>query len=135
MGIEALSRGGQLAVFIEQNRQAIKVIKDNLQTTGLAAQAEIYPLDVERGLKILARQDRQFDLIFLGAPYDSPALERALIVLGGGQYLKTMGLVIAEHRKQRQIPAEFGQLLFSREERYGETVLTFYEKSNLSRKF
>lgn len=132
VGIEALSRDGRRAVFIEENRQAIKIIKANLQVTELADLAEVYAVDAARGLKILARQEKQFNLIFVGAPYDDPALEEVLSILGEGQYLKPAGLVIAEHRKQHQLSDQFGCLKAGREARYGETVLKFYEESNLS---
>jgi len=133
VGIEALSRDGEKAVFVEQNRQAQKVIEDNLRLTGLFDQAVVFPLPVDRALKILARQGEQFDLIFLGAPYDSPDLEGALAILGQGQYLKPKGLVIAEHRRQHQLADSFGCLQAKRENRYGETTLTFYEESNIPR--
>jgi 16S rRNA (guanine(966)-N(2))-methyltransferase RsmD len=46
VGIEALSRGARRSVFVERNRQALKVITENLKTTGLADRAQVVSSDV-----------------------------------------------------------------------------------------
>jgi len=132
VGIEALSRGASKAVFVELNRKAVSVIRQNLEGTGLKEQAEVYAVDAMRALNLLGRKGAGFDLIFLGAPYDSPSLEEALIKLGSADLLKPSGIVIAEHRKQHNIADKYGKLESFRETRYGETVLTFYENRDLS---
>ncbi|MBN2058475.1 MAG: 16S rRNA (guanine(966)-N(2))-methyltransferase RsmD [Candidatus Saganbacteria bacterium] len=126
VGIEALSRGAAQVVFVEQNRQAVRVIKQNLENTGLGQASGIMPQEVGKALKLLRTQGKRFDIIFLGAPYDSPDLEQALEFLGEDGLIKEAGLVIAEHRRQHKIAAEYGRLNSVRETRYGETVLTFY---------
>jgi 16S rRNA (guanine966-N2)-methyltransferase len=133
VGIEALSRGARRAVFIEQNRQAVAIIRGNLELTGLAEQAEVFQVEATRGLKLLARKGERFEVVFLGAPYDSPALAKCLEILGSEELLATGAIVIAEHRRQHGIEAGYGALKAGREARYGETVLTFYENSDLSR--
>jgi len=133
VGIEALSRGAEKAVFIELDRVAVRIINENLAHTGLIVPAEVYVSEAVRGIKKLSAKKEQFDLIFLGAPYDSPQLEEALTELGGDDLLKRKGFVIAEHRRQHVLAESYGNLVLARETRYGETVLAFYEKSNLSR--
>jgi 16S rRNA (guanine(966)-N(2))-methyltransferase RsmD len=133
VGIEALSRGARNAVFVELNRKAVSVIRENLDKTGLAGRAEVYAVDVIRALNLLERKQARFDVVFLGAPYDSPDLEKALIKIGAMGFLG--GIVIAEHRKQHKLQETYGNLKAFRETRYGETVLAFYENSDLSRQF
>jgi len=130
VAIEALSRGAQKAVLVEMNRQAVNIIKENLAATGFEERARVFPVPVDRALSAL---DEKFDLIFIGAPYDSPALDRALVRIGASSLLTGDGLLIAEHRKQDKIQLEYGTLKNCREERYGETVFTFYENSNIPR--
>ncbi|MEJ7819247.1 MAG: RsmD family RNA methyltransferase, partial [Rubrobacteraceae bacterium] len=50
LGIEALSRGCERAVFVEKDGRAVAAIRDNLRRTGLAERAEVLRMDVERGL-------------------------------------------------------------------------------------
>ena len=133
VGIEALSRGAKIAILVELNRKAVKTIRENLKNTEFSDRAEVYAVDVIRALNLLDRKQAKFDIIFLGAPYDSPVLEKALIKLGQANLIKGSGVVIAEHRKQRALQDKYGKLNSFRDARYGETVLTFYESRDLSR--
>jgi 16S rRNA (guanine(966)-N(2))-methyltransferase RsmD len=135
VGIEALSRGAKLSFFVEFNKKHVQVVRENLADCGFSDRAEVYALDVLRALKILKRKGAKFDIIFIGAPYDSPVLEKVLLELGEAESLKKSGIVIAEHRKQHKLQDEYGNLKMFREAKYGETVLTFYEDRDLSRQF
>jgi 16S rRNA (guanine(966)-N(2))-methyltransferase RsmD len=133
VGIEALSRGARLAFFVELNRQAVRVIRDNLETTGFSDQAEVYAVDALRALNIFGRKEAKFDIIYIGSPYDSPVLAKVMEKLGETGLLKGKGVVIAEHRKQHRLEEIYGCLKAFRESKYGETVFTFYENCDLSR--
>lgn len=132
VGIEALSRGATLSIFVELDKKTVQVIRENLENCGFSDRAEVYALDVIRALKILKHKEAKFDIIFLGAPYDSPKLEEALQQLADGNLLKVDGVVIAEHRRQHKLEGAYGKLQSFREAKYGETVLTFYENCSLS---
>lgn len=69
IGIEALSRGAKEAVFVENNRQAIQCIKDNLTHTKLASDAVVMARDVQSAISQLNIQGNPFDLIFMDPPY------------------------------------------------------------------
>ena len=127
VGIEALSRGADKVVFVESNRKAVGIIRENLDNTGFSEQADVYAVDAIRALKLLGGKKAKFDIIFLGAPYDSPILEKTLEKLGELELLKHTGVVIAEHRKQHKLQEEYGRLKIFRENKYGETVLGFYK--------
>ena len=133
VGIEALSRGASRAVFVELNRKAVDVIRLNLEQTGLAGGTEVYAKDALRALKLLARNGEKFDVVFLGAPYDSPVLEKALDIIGDADLLNKDGTVVAEHRRQHRLQEAYGGIKLIREARYGDTVLSFYENSDISR--
>ncbi|MFC1511055.1 16S rRNA (guanine(966)-N(2))-methyltransferase RsmD [Candidatus Margulisiibacteriota bacterium] len=133
VGIEALSRGATLAIFVELEKSSVRVIRENLENCDVSDRAEVYELDVVRALRILKLKEAKFDIIFIGAPYGSPNLEKALQELSDGNMLRPKGVVVAEHRKQHKLLESYGQLQAAREAKYGETVLTFYEDSNLSR--
>jgi 16S rRNA (guanine966-N2)-methyltransferase len=131
VGIEALSRGAGKAVFVELDRKAVAIIRQNLKSVGLEDAAEVYALDVMRALKLLGRRPEKFDIIFIGAPYDSPALEPVLTKLSENQLLNESAIVVAEHRKQHQLQNEYGKLKLFREAKYGETVLSLYAISEI----
>lgn len=128
VGIEALSRGATLSIFVELDKKTIRVMRENLENCGFTDRAEVYALDVVRALKILKRKGARFDIIFIGAPYGSPNLEKALQELADGSLLKEEGVVVAEHRFKLDLPSEFGKLGQVREARYGDTVLSLYRE-------
>ncbi len=96
IGIEALSRGAQKAVFIEKNPKAAACIRENLKTTDLEARALLLVTDVLSGLSRLDSQGQEFDLIFMDPPYDQMLEQQVLTYLSGSGLLAEDGLVIVE---------------------------------------
>ncbi len=112
LGIEALSRGAASAVFVDADRQAVSVVKDNLVGTGLADRARVVQADV---LRYLAdHRDATFDIAFADPPYafgDWTALLAAV----------PARLVAIEARAHVALPPAWRPL---RSKRYGDTVVT-----------
>ena len=74
LGIEALSRGAESAVFVERDQAALAALRRNLDAVG--ARAEVRRQDV---LRFLARPEGTFDLVFCDPPYDgAPAVAAPL---------------------------------------------------------
>lgn len=127
VGIEALSRGAQLAIFVEMNRQVVALIRENLEWTDFTDRAEVYAIEATRAMTALGTKQAKFDIIFLGAPYDSPALEKTIERIVEHGLLEAGGVLVAEHRRQHPLAEKYGPLGLIREARYGETVLAFYK--------
>ena len=70
IGIEALSRGAKEAVFIDNGSRQVACIRENLKTTKLEDRAQVLNSDVISGLKMLERNGKRFDFIFMDPPYD-----------------------------------------------------------------
>lgn len=79
IGIEALSRGANSAVFVENDKAAINCIKANLKLTKLEAQAELYFMSVFEAIKTLQLKGKVFDLVFMDPPYNI-GLERDILL-------------------------------------------------------
>ena len=129
VGIEALSRGARLAIFVELERSVVSTIRENLVSCGLDDSAEVYSLDVLRAIRVLDLKKSRFDIVYLGAPYDSPMLEKALDLIQQSNIINESGVVVAEHRAKHVISPAFGNLINVRDARYGDTVLSFYKRS------
>ncbi len=129
-GIEALSRGAARAVFVEQDARACRVIQANLRRSALAG-GVVLRADVLRFLHgDPAAVGGPFDVCLLDPPYNQPLLEPALALLGDRArgWLAPAAMVVAKHF-WRAAPAEqLADLQASRNQRYGETMLTFYER-------
>ena len=68
IGLEALSRGAREAVFIENNKEAIKCIEENIQFTKMAERSKLIKADVIQGIHSLSSGE-SFDIIFMDPPY------------------------------------------------------------------
>lgn len=124
VGIEALSRGASRVVFVENNRQAVRAIRENLAQTGLGGRAEVLPIGVMDAAARLKGQ--KFTIIFLDPPYDQGLEVSALEALVANDLLEENGLVVVEGSRRRKMPARVGCLKLYREHRVGDTVLAFY---------
>ena len=126
VGIEALSRGASLAIFVEADRIIVRTLRENLAFTGFSDRAEVYCLDVIKALKVIDRAKGRFDIVFIGAPYGSPVLEETLKTITATEIIDRDGVVVAEHSVRDKISDSYGKLKKSRDCRYGDTVLSFY---------
>jgi len=125
LGIEALSRGAARSIFIDNNINCIKIIRYNIKDLELLPQSKIMQLDAMQGIKKLST-DTKFDLIFLDPPYFNDWIKKALIKIDQYDILKTLGLAVCEHHKKELLPEKIGRLTRFKENRYGDTVLSFY---------
>ncbi len=128
IGIEALSRGAQSCFFVELEKKAVVVIKENLENTELLDKAEICQMDVMKAIAMLGKSRRGFDLIFIGAPYKLPLLEPTIVEIEKSCILNDNGIVIAEHNRKQVLSEEYGFLQLVRSEHYGDTQFSFYKR-------
>lgn len=120
LGIEALSRGAQHATFVENNRQALSLLRANLEHTHLGEHARVLAREASRALAGLARAGCRFDLILADPPYDflpQPWLARLTPLCNPDT------LVVYQHGPGAILEAPGFRIVKQR--RYGDTVLTF----------
>lgn len=126
LGIEALSRGAKSAVFIDKSPECCKLIKDNLAHTKLSDRAEVFVGEIPGALEKLAERSIQFDIIFLDPPYGKNFIEEALKIIEKNDIINFKGIVAAERDVNDRVPDGVGKLKLIRNQRYGDTVLSFY---------
>ncbi|MGB7978128.1 MAG: 16S rRNA (guanine(966)-N(2))-methyltransferase RsmD [Chlamydiales bacterium] len=125
MGLEALSRGAAHATFIEQNRQAIACIKENIGILKGEAETSIVGMEASRAVELLARQKALFDLIYIDPPYDigfdiKPAAQ--LLAPGGTLFLEER-----RHPKRGRPTAGIGTLQCKETRRFGAALITLFQ--------
>ncbi len=119
VGIEALSRGARRAVFVEKNRAAVAVIRENLAALGLESRADVY---TGKALPVLERVVA--DIVFLDPPYENESeYETALTALAGSG----SKLIIAQHASRAELKPEYGRLKRYRVLKQGDNSLSFYQ--------
>jgi len=126
IGIEALSRGAAGAVFVEKFKENIGVIKENLTVTGMAGKARVLHQDVADALILLGMEGAKFDLIYLDPPYLEDHRISTLAGIARYGLLKPGGVAVVESGKKDSLPSEVEGLKMFRQEKYGDTMLSFY---------
>ncbi len=94
LGLEALSRGSQRAVFVDSSRAAAVVIRDNLLSLGLEDRAEVVVGDASRVVVQLGARGDRFDLVFVDAPYRRDTSDEVLEALCSSALLETGAYVV-----------------------------------------
>jgi len=137
MGLEALSRGASTATFVDVNRQAIDCIKKNAAHLKIENQCEIFCGQVTLLLKLLSKQNRQFDIIFADPPYNTSldldgkkflysefvihsVDENHLLVPGGTLFVEEDG------RYPPKVPTK--TLILKDSRKFGQTLVQVYKK-------
>jgi 16S rRNA (guanine966-N2)-methyltransferase len=128
LGIEALSRGADSALFIEQEPEAAQCIRDNLAHCRLTG-GEVRRDDATAFLRGAAANEQKFDLVFADPPYvkSRGRLEDDPLLAGVATVLAPAGLFVWEHYAARRLEHATGWEAV-RHRTYGETGLTFLQR-------
>ncbi|MBM7540459.1 16S rRNA (guanine(966)-N(2))-methyltransferase RsmD [Amphibacillus cookii] len=132
LGIEALSRGIEHVIFVDQQRQAVEVIKNNLSQLNVTAHAEVYRNDAFRALKAVAKRNLTFSIIFLDPPYQKGFYQRLLEEIAKQNITDEQTVVVCEHEARESLPTWVGTLEKVRTEKYGSTtaISLYRERKN-----
>jgi len=132
LGIEAISRGAISAVFVENHPAAVRLIRENLASLEINAEARIIASAVAPALaKLQSERAAAFDFIFLDPPYvNEKDYKATLRALENSSLIAESTIVIAEHHKSFELPASLGQFERVRVLRQGDAALSFYRPSN-----
>jgi 16S rRNA (guanine(966)-N(2))-methyltransferase RsmD len=125
VGIEALSRGADQAVFVEQDPGTLRALRRNLEDSRLAPAGRVLGMAVRPAIQRLAGEGIRFDLMYADPPYgDAGERTEVLQRLGRGDLLRPGACIVLEH-PARQAPRVPEALEILREARYGDTQLAF----------
>jgi 16S rRNA (guanine(966)-N(2))-methyltransferase RsmD len=122
LGIEALSRGAKSCVFCDSSRDSVRLIKQNIAH----CQAEGAIVKAGDFRKVLSGLSGQFDIIILDPPYDKGMLDPCFELIRVYDLLAEDGVIIAEHRKEEEVPDDFYGYEKVKERRYGNIKLSIY---------
>ncbi|HZS49365.1 MAG TPA: 16S rRNA (guanine(966)-N(2))-methyltransferase RsmD [Bryobacterales bacterium] len=148
VGIEALSRGAARAIFIESNRKAAAVLRQNLRELGLETRSRVIERPASRALANI-----EADILFVDPPYaniheyqaclslagqsahggggadsfrEDASRQKAAKASGTGHRARVPGLVIAEHSSRIDLAPVYGKLQRTRVLKQGDSSLSFY---------
>jgi 16S rRNA (guanine(966)-N(2))-methyltransferase RsmD len=136
LSVEALSRGGAEAIMVDSSRAAAKAIKENLRALGLEHKSKVWTTSVLRSIRLLSRDGKTFDIVFLDPPYEKGLVGQTLRAIARGGLLCGEGVLVVEHSVREKPESTYGRLALRDQRRYGTTLLSFfaYDSSKTSDK-
>ena len=125
-GVMALRRGAELAVFVDNTREAEKRVERALRQYHLEAQAMMFREDVAHFLHAPERWTEPFHLIFADPPYNTQPPAPVIEAILESRLLASGGVLVFEHSK-RNAPPEFSELQLRKSRIFGETTVSIWD--------
>ncbi|MEE1238531.1 MAG: 16S rRNA (guanine(966)-N(2))-methyltransferase RsmD [Acutalibacteraceae bacterium] len=123
LGLEALSRGAESAVFVDASDASVKIVKQNIEITGFSDKAKVFRSDYA---SFAAAYRDTFDIAFLDPPYAAgllmPAIKAVLPLMSD------YGTIVCEHPPEVKLEEKVGGFSVSKIYRYGKVLVTVYRK-------
>ncbi|TGB05026.1 16S rRNA (guanine(966)-N(2))-methyltransferase RsmD [Halobacillus salinus] len=122
LGIEALSRGVESCVFVDQQHKAISTIHENIELLKLKDRTEVFRTDAKRAMKAAGKRGLTFDYIFLDPPYKKFSYAELMEALIEHGLLADGATVVCEHDASEEIPEAVGHLERQKTDSYGSNI-------------
>ncbi len=126
-GLEALSRGAEKAILCDKSKEAIQIIKTNVEKTHFQEKTEIYNTDFE---KCLSNIKEEVDIIYIDPPYETDYILKSLQILEKLKIVKKETKIILETNNEQRIINQIEKLKFEiiDKRKYGIAHIIFLKK-------
>ena len=131
LALESLSRGAKKAVICDSSRDAIKIIKQNIEKTKTNDKTVLLNLDYKKALAKLQEEKIKFDFVFLDPPYQTDFAEDAAKIIIESDMLNENGTIILETDDKDRIISNLDTKLIKIKDlkRYGRVYLLFLNQN------
>jgi len=127
VGIEAVSRGAEHVTFVESNRDALKLLQQNLELCRIADGSAVLSQTVQQFLNHRDRWRGPYDIIFADPPYaEASELSSLLAEPRTDDLFALDSWLVIEHAAKTTLPLSLGCTQFLRRYYYGDTALSLY---------
>ena len=131
LGIEALSRGAESAIFIDKSNKSTAIINHNLTSCGYQDVSRVLKRDIIGGLTFESLAGKSgVDLVFIDPPYGKDIAPTVIKKLSSCGILTEQAFVLVESSKNDQLPESAGTLLLSDTRIYGDTKIVIYKSES-----
>ena len=127
IGIEALSRGARRCYFVEQAKEAVACIRQNLDATHLGQKAVVMDCDVLAAIGRLKGKEKPFDFIFMDPPYNHEYEKEVLTYLADSSLIDDHSIIIVEASNETSFDY-LDKLGFEAYKRYKNNMHVFIRK-------
>lgn len=127
LGIEALSRGADEAVFVDVDKASVDVVLKNLANLKFTEDVKVYNMPYSDFFK---RSNDCFDVIFLDPPYNKGFIEPVLADIVKNKRLSDEGIIMLES-DDTDMHTEFEGLKVIKQKKYGRSYITVYQRGDV----
>lgn len=121
LGIEALSNGATTCIFVEKNKEMVKILKGNLNNI---EHSEILNIDYLDALNRFIKDNVKFDIIFLDPPYKLNLINSILDIIYDNKLLNNNGIVVCEYENEE---VKNDKLRLIKDKNYGSKRVNIYK--------
>ena len=126
VGIEALSRGANRAVFVENHGHALRMIVRNLEAVGGRERGFALRGDLPGAVGRIARFELDVGCVYIDPPYDAGLLAPTLEAVCRLSAVGSETVIVCEHRTKNPLEPPSDAIVQTDRRRYGSTSLSFY---------
>lgn len=126
-GLEALSRGAKKAILCDKSKEAIKIIKTNVEKTHFQEKVEIHNTDFEKCLNSIKEE---VDIIYIDPPYQTDYILKSLQILEKSKIIKEETKIILETDNEQRIIKQIEKLKYEiiDKRKYGIAHIIFLKR-------
>lgn len=128
LGIEALSRGAEKAFFVDNNKNSIRIIYENIEITGFKEKSKIFHQEALKTIRELAQLGQKYDIIFMDPPYLKGLIVPCVQAIEEDRLLSDTGVIVIEHDSKDVLPEKFTRLIRIKNRKYGNTTISIYSE-------
>ena len=136
IGLEFLSRGAKRAVLCDSSKDAIKIIKQNVQKTHFEEKVEVYNMEFTKLVERL--QNQKFDIIYIDPPYATDFIKISLEKIIEYELVNENTKIIVETDDETRILNQIEKMdvEITDKRKYGRATIIFlkYRKTHIPRK-
>jgi len=125
LGLEALSRGAKSCEFVDLSKDAVKIIKKNIDKCSMNDISKVHQCDFEMAIKKFP--EKYFDLVFLDPPYGKDIGILAISKLN--KVIKDTGIIVLETDNSETVPEKIDCFERYDVRKYGRVMISFFRKA------
>lgn len=127
LGIEALSRGASFAVFVDNSKASLGIIRKNIAACRFENRADVLSFDIALWVKQVFPHSGLFDLVFADPPYNKGLVQQSLLNLYHSKILAPHALIVVEHARGEKPEINLSGFQLRDQRRYGKTLVSFID--------
>ena len=124
VGIEALSRGGEWADFVDRNREACMTVRSNLESTGFSDRGKVHQVPIEI---FLERVTEPYDFIIVDPPYANTNILEVLERISNSAAVEDETIVVLGHWPRLEVPERVGRMVKLRGRCHGDSCFAIFD--------